>query len=432
MTNRLYKRLLAGMGANSLGMAITIGIQLVSLPLFLAHWDAATYGSWLLISALPAYLSMADVGMVAAAGNRMIMAVGAGKAASANGIFQSAQVFMACVCLGLAVIACPIIWWSPWPQGATDDQRLALMAMSIGVLIALFGGLSEQVFKATQRYATGTLFANLIRVSEWIGSMVGLVLIGSFTAVAFGGLGLRLVGTLVVMVMARKGGHGMTWGFRHSSSEAIRQMLKPAFAFMALPLASALSLQGVTLLVGILLGPVAVAVFNTYRTLARIAVQATAIFSFALWPEFARLFGEGAHSALRQLAIRSAVLSAVQAVLLSAVLYMFAPWLLRVWTHSQIGFEPLVFGVLMTYASMAGIWHVPKVLLMATNLHGELAIWSVLVGALSVVLAWLLGRHMGLVGVSNAMLVSEALIAIICVWIAWRTVLAHTEKIATR
>jgi len=70
----MKRRIIAGMGANSFGMAITIGIQLISLPLFLHYWNTSTYGVWLMLSAIPAYLSMADVGMVTAAGNRMNMA----------------------------------------------------------------------------------------------------------------------------------------------------------------------------------------------------------------------------------------------------------------------------------------------------------------------------------------------------------------------
>jgi hypothetical protein len=60
----MLRRILLGFGANAFSQAINIAIQLVSLPLFLLYWDASTYGTWLLLSALPGYLMMADVGMV--------------------------------------------------------------------------------------------------------------------------------------------------------------------------------------------------------------------------------------------------------------------------------------------------------------------------------------------------------------------------------
>lgn len=434
MSHALRQRVVAGMGANSVGMAITIGTQLASLPLFLAVWDTRTYGVWLMISALPAYLSMADVGMVTAAGNRMTMAMGAGHSALANRVFQSAQGFVLGVCGLLALLVLPGVWWSAWPADASTDQRLALMALVAGVLVSFVGGLSEQLFKATHRYALGTLLGNATRLAEWAGWMLGLLLSGSFMAVALGGLLCRVAGTLLSMHIAGRGAHGLAWGLAHAAPGELRHMVRPAAAFMAFPLANALSLQGVTLLIGAVLGPVAVAVLNTYRTLARTAVQATAIMSHALWPEFARLFGQGALASLRQLAWRSAGWGVAQSLLLSAALFALAPGLLRAWTHGEIGFDPWVFGLLMAYAAVAGLCHVPRVLLMSINRHGPLALWSLLVSALCVAMVWLASEPMGLLGAAAAMLTSEALLTVICLWLAWGAIDApahvpHDQKV---
>lgn len=422
MSRTLRQRVLAGLGAHSVGMAFTIGMQLVSLPIFLSVWDAATYGTWLVVAALPSYLAMADVGMVTSAGNRMTMAMGAGDTALANRVFQSAQVFMALVCALLALIALPCIWWSPWPAASTDDQRIALMALTAGVLMALIGGLSEQVFKATHRYAQGTHLGNLTRLAEWAGWMLGLLAVGSFSAVAIGGLLFRAAGTLMSMAVASQGQHGLRWGSNSATRSTVRQLIGPASAFMAFPLANALSFQGVTLIVGATLGPAAVAVFSTYRTLARTAVQVTAMFSHSLWPEFSRLFGQRAMAELRQLAQRSAWLSAAQVLLLCAGVYLVAPWLLQAWTHGKIPFDPMAFGLLMLYAAVAGLWHVPRVLLMSTNQHGLLAVWAVLAGALCVVLSASFGPPLGLMGVGGAMLLSELLVALACGVLALRSI----------
>ena len=172
----MIRRVIAGIGANSFGIVITIGIQLVSLPLFLHYWDTATYGVWLMLSAIPAYLSMADVGMVTTAGNKMTMAMGKGDIPEANRVFQSAQLFMVIVCGTIAMLIVPLMLWAPIPGLESMDRRVALSAMSIGVLVALFGGgLSEVVFKSTQRYAKGTMLSNYVRLGEWLGSMLGLM-----------------------------------------------------------------------------------------------------------------------------------------------------------------------------------------------------------------------------------------------------------------
>ncbi len=423
----MIRRIIAGMGANSFGMAVTIGIQLASLPLFLHFWDTATYGTWLMLSAIPSYLSMADVGMVTAAGNKMTMAMGKGESLEANRVFQSAQMFMVIVCGVLAVLVVLVMLAAPLPGVATMDQRIALAALSMGVLVSLFGGLSEAAFKSTKRYATGTMAATLVRWGEWMGFMLGLVTVGSFAAVALTGLAVRLAGTIACMVLARSGRQGLSWGIQRADRAEIQSMFKPALSFMAFPLANALSFQGVTLLVGALFGPVAVALFNTYRTIARVAVQVTAIFSHSLWPEFSRLFGQGAMASVNRLFLRSAALGAAQSLLLSVVLYFLSPWMLRLWTHGAIEFVPSLMLLMLLYAAVGGIWHVPRVLLMATNQHTGLAYWSIFAGMLSVGLAWLLSSAFQLNGVSLAMLLSELFIALTCSWLAYSaTTMTHT------
>jgi alpha-maltose-1-phosphate synthase len=391
-------RVLAGMGANSFGMALSIGIQLASLPLFLYYWDTATYGNWLILSAIPAYLSMADVGMVTAAGNKVVMAMGKGDETEANRVFQSAQLFMAVVCSGVAMLAIPTALFVPLPGVSGLDMRMALGLLSGSVLLSLFGGLYEVVFKATQRYAAGTMLGNLTRLIEWLGMMLGLVLSGTFTAVALGGLVFRLGGIALGMSLARRGNHPLHWGFAAADRKEIRSMVKPALSFMAFPLSNALSFQGITLLVGALLGPASVAIFTTYRTLSRFAVQATAVLSHALWPEFSTLFGRGDMPALQHMFRKTFLLGAAQAILLSAVLYPLAPWLLQLWTHNAIARIPSLMFCMLLYAAIGGSWHVPRVLLMATNQHARLASWSIVGGVLTVALAWMLGQVHELTG----------------------------------
>ena len=89
-----------------------------------------------------------------------------------------------------------------------------------------------------------------------------------------------------------------------------------------------------------------------------------------------------------------------------------------------------VVGLLIAYAAVSGLWHVPRVLLMATNQHGTLALWTVLGGAVCLTLtAWWAPRA-GLNGVGLAMLTSELLVALACVALALRA-LGHDRSTRT-
>ena len=416
----MLRRLILGFSANALGQAVNITIQICSLPLFLIFWNASTYGTWLLLSAVPAYLIMADIGIVNVAGNKMTMAIGRGDVVEANAVFQSAQLFVTGISISLAIVlTCATLTWPA--ESFTLDMRIALAALLCSVLVSLSGGLADAVFKATNRYAFGTSLDQLARLFEWGGQILGLLVFRNFAGVAIAGLLARAIAVAVLITFAQKGDHGLVLGFKHAERAELTRMLRPAVSFMAFPLANALSFQGVTLVVGLVAGASETTVFMAYRTLARVAVQLTSMFSLALWPEFSRSVGQAGMASVHPLFRRSALLGAGIAALFSPILYAVSPWLLTIWTHGRIEFRPNLMALLLVYAAIGGVWHVPRVLLMSTNRHVGLSGWSLATGFVCVGLAWLLGQQWQSQGVAAAMLMSEFFIAAVCIYLANRS-----------
>jgi len=429
--SEVVKRVAAGMGANAFAQMLTIGIQLASLPIFLRYWDISRYGLWLMICAVPSYFAMADIGMVTAAGNKMTMAIGRGDSNEANSIFQSALVFMLITCGTLALIAIPTVLTLPLGILRSFDQRAALCALILGVLFSFFGGLSEAIFRATGRYGLGTMLANLVRLAEWFGSIAGLILFGSLSSVALGGLSARLVGLAVLIGLSADGKSGIKWHYSCARREEVRAMTKPALSLMLFPLSNALSLQGMTLLAGYELGPVILVIFNTYRTLARTAVQVTGVFSLSLQPEFSRFFGKAGAEGVVLMYRRAAVLGIILAVGFGILLYFSGPLLLRLWTHGKIEFQRPLMLLMLTYAAVSGAWYVPRVLLVATNEHSQLALWSLAVAAASLVVAGVLCPQWNLEGIVFAMMLSEIALAFICARLVQKIVFVPKLRMAS-
>jgi O-antigen/teichoic acid export membrane protein len=295
----------------------------------------------------------------------------------------------------------------------------------------MYGGLPDAVFKATGRYPAGTMLAQAIRIAEWGGSMLGLALFRNFAGVAIGALVAKGAGTAAAIYLSQQGGHELRLGFRQASRAEFFSMIRPAVSLMAFPLAFGLSFQGVTLLVGALAGTSAVALFNTYRTIARVAVQLTGMFSHAAQPEFSLLYGKAGIEGVRNFYRQAALLSAAQSVGLSVVLFFVSPLLLQVWTHGRIGFEPTTMIWLLAYAAAGGVWHVPRILLLATNQHIGLSVWLIVSGVLSVSLGWLFGTVWQVNGISAAMFVSESFIAAVCIYVVHRLFAEARPKSST-
>src|ERR1700719_3609809 len=101
----IVRRSIRGIGATALGPVVTSLIQLGSVPLLLHAWGAAKYGDWLLLSAIPSYLTLSDLGFGDSSGSDMSMRVAAGDRQGAIETFQSSWVFLSLVSLFVALLA---------------------------------------------------------------------------------------------------------------------------------------------------------------------------------------------------------------------------------------------------------------------------------------------------------------------------------------
>jgi O-antigen/teichoic acid export membrane protein len=406
----IARRIASGAGAYGYAQAVSIGTQLVSLPLFLYHWDMATYGYWLALTALPFYLSLADAGISTASSNQMIGLIAQGQKARAAEVFESAVAFLSSISLLILLVVGVTLLLLPANTLAAPHWKTVLMLLSISVVLGLFCSLAEVIYKATGGYAAGTYLVTTGRLTEWAGGLTGLVLTQSFIGVATAALLARLAYTLLSVWLSQQRTDFLRWGVRRASLADIRQAAAPGALFFSLSLTNALSLQGFTLLVAATLGPAATAVFNTYRTLARIVVQVTNALSNPLWPELTALKGQqndGAFWKLYRKANRLGLLIAAAGALL---VYLVSPYLLDVWTHGHIPFTATSMALFLLYAAVCSATQVPRVVLMSINRHAGLAWQSLAAAVVALVVAWLVWGSAGMAGVVGAMLLGEALV----------------------
>src|SRR3989442_257140 len=132
MHNNIVRRLLKGFGANLYGQAAVVVIQLAGVPILLNYWHPQLYGEWLILFAIPGYLSMTDLGFSQSAANDMTARVARGDRAGALTVFQSlgALVFLAAfaglVLVGIAVALLPVGSWMHFAGLNTRDVRWVL------------------------------------------------------------------------------------------------------------------------------------------------------------------------------------------------------------------------------------------------------------------------------------------------------------------
>src|SRR5579863_3348367 len=158
-SSRVRGRLLRGLGATALGPVATAIIQFASVPCLLHFWGAAKYGDWLILFAIPSYLTLSDLGFGDASGSDMTMRVAAGDRQGAIETFQSSWVLLSLVSLFMALLAGVVVWqihWHNWLKLTTLSDRYAsavVLVLGLYTLVSQQCGIFESGFRCDGNFA---------------------------------------------------------------------------------------------------------------------------------------------------------------------------------------------------------------------------------------------------------------------------------------
>ncbi|HTC61369.1 MAG TPA: hypothetical protein VK709_00875 [Candidatus Saccharimonadales bacterium] len=432
--NGLRQRLMRGLGASALGPVVTAIIQLGSVPILLHVWGVARYGDWLLLSAIPSYLTLSDLGFGDASGSEMSMSVAANDRDRALETFQSSWVLVSIVSFVSLLLASVIAWQIPWQKWLrlstiSSPQAAAVMvALAAYVVVSQQNGITESGFRADGNFATGTFWLMILRLVEVAAATIVAWRGHSLLSVACTYLIVRAMGTITYIALLHRLSPWIRYGACTARWKTIRRLIAPAFGFMAFPIAYAISLQGFTLLIGSILGPVAVVSFATLRSLSRVSFQIIGVIKVAIWPELSRAFGEGNISLARQLHRRACQASLGLSIAGGLLLALVGPAIYGVWIRQKVPFNAACFYILLMVVVTNSLWDTSSVIAMSVNGHCRIAVLYIGAGILSLVLARLLIFHLGIIGAAVALLASDALMT----GYAVRTALQHVEDNAQR
>lgn len=371
----VLSRLLRGFGANAYGQVVTAVVQIVGVPILLHCWGKELYGEWLILFAIPSYLSMTDLGFSQSAGNDMTARVGRGDHAEALKVFQSlAGLVYAIVAAGL-VLSAALLWalplqnWMHLKLMSTSEMRWVLWLLAAQVFATLLNNVSHAGFRASGDYALHVSLNNTTRLLQFAGVWVIAIAGGGPVAAATLFFAVQALATPAFAVLLVYRHRWLRFSLEYASRSELRRLLKPAAANVAFPCAQALNIQGMVLVVGAVLGPLAVVVFYTLRTLTRLALQLVVGVSNAAEPELAVAYGAGDHKLMQSLfvhALRAALWLALTA---AAVLTLFGSVILKVWTHDKVPMHPALFAFLLGSAVASVLWFGSLTTLRSANRH---------------------------------------------------------------
>lgn len=393
MTTR--NRLKAALGANVTSQAITILIQITSIPVFLYFWTLEQYGAWLVLAAIPSYFALADFGFLSVTINKMTIVTAAGDACRANVLFQTSFKLWKLVLGGVLLISIAMVIIIDYAPLDTTGNKLTLILLATSAVLSMSSALADAIFRSNGEFALGTHLGNGARVIEWLGLLAGLAVGGSFLSAAIGQFLACILTFVLRWQISRKRHPAVCWSTDAASNRELRELFKPAVAFMAFPLGNAINIQGMTLIVGYLFGPAFLAMFNTYRTLSRIQIQAVSVVGKSIWPELSRQFGARNQKNVLSLTRHGTFISIIIAFTTCILLYTFGEYLLQLWTSGRVPYQSAIFHALLVPTLLTSFWQMTMVALSATNNHISLSSFYLAASVVSVSITALLGSWLG-------------------------------------
>jgi O-antigen/teichoic acid export membrane protein len=400
------RRVSSGAAANVLNLFYVTAITGLTVPALIHAWGVPNYGTWLMLTAIPTYLSLSDFGFATAATNEIAMSSARGDLVRATATLHSVW--------ALNLVACAVIVLVSGLAGfvmyATDfhaEFAAVVPALAAFSAACLLSRVVLGAFRGGGRYATGTLLYDGLQFCEGVLSLIAAFLGLKFLGVALTLLAARAGSTLISYLVLRKTIPHLSLGVSKGTVSQLKDLLPPAFASMSIPVALALNMQGVAVVLGAIVSPAATAALSTTRTVSRIAVQIISALNRALIPELSAASARGDHGARAKI-LRLNRLVLIAVVLPAAVAFIAVGGpLVSLWTSGRIvpPFPTVAFlGVAM---ALHCIWFFGTNMLSATNAHGQMAVGLLFASTLTVGLAYVGGHAYGINGVAASIAIGE-------------------------
>ena len=415
MDSRTKRRLLLNFIANWIGRLANTIILFVQVPVFLHFWSVPLYGDWLIINTVPTYLTFSNVGFGSVAGNEMTMLFARGDRDGALRIFQSCWWLISIICTATIILMSAALYFLPAThllrlQNTGDtDAKWIIFYLGIAVLLGQLEQLLQAAYRCIGRNAYGAILKNVCTLLAFAIMLVPVIL-GKGpreTALVFAAVNIAV--TIFFCFLVK---HDIPWieyGWTHASRAEIRKLARPALAFMGFPIGNALNLQGTLLAVGYALGPTAVVVFSTARTVSRVALQMVQMVNSTFEPEMTMAFGASNIDLTRSLHRRAVQFALIIAVVIVACMMLFGPWFLTHWTNGHVPPSKNLLAILLLVVIFYTLWSTSATLMTSTNQHQRLAAYYIVATTITCALCYLLARWYGLFGAAISLLVAETI-----------------------
>jgi O-antigen/teichoic acid export membrane protein len=308
----LRRNLLATYGAH----AASIASGLALTPIIVHELGKEQYGLWVFIGSLTVFLGLLDVGVGPAVVRFAAFEHGRGR--DVNGVASAALGVYGVLLVVAGTIAVALAWLVPHLLDVSADlvwpARAATLLVAGGIVLRFPLGLAQSLLASRQRFDVTNL-GIVISIALYTALVAG-VLRGRGGVVLLAGLALAAAGLrfLVPLLWIPREFPGLRLSRRLVTRERMRELLTFSWYGFLIQIAAKIVSSADVIVVGVILGPAAAALYGIPSRLFGLALSAGTAWTNVLFPAFSEL--EGREDLPRQRELLIAALRVGMAVML--------------------------------------------------------------------------------------------------------------------
>ena len=409
----VLRQLMKGSLANAFGQVVVIAIQLITPPILTNTWGVAMFGTWILLSSIPAYLSMSDLGLATTAGNDMTMRIASHDEDGARAVYHSAWLSISVCCCVIAIVGMAIAFSLPdsyLPKAVYIPHlqaRITIALLFLYSCVCLQSSIQQAGFRCLGLYAEGTAINAVTMALEATGTVIIVLSGGKIMPVMIALLVTRTASVVASAVYLWSRASWLKPSIKSASLPEVRRLLHFGFITMLIPGAYTMNIQGLLLIVGLVLGPASVTTIAVTRTITRVGIQSAALLNHAVMPEFSMAAARKDRRALDQLFTIN--LLAYIALLAGAFvsLVVAGPFIISIWTRGAVSVDRSLIIAMAAAMVFQGLWHGTGNLLLSVSKQSSYAPHFFICNLCMIGVCYLAAKAFGIYGAAYALCLGE-------------------------
>ncbi|MDR3651554.1 MAG: hypothetical protein P4L34_01130 [Paludibacter sp.] len=398
------KKLIQNGLASAVQKIIKIAEQLLLVPFFITTWGAAYYGEWLTLTIIPTIIGFSDLGFGTAAANSFVLKYASDDKQGAANIAKSGFLSIIFIVVSSILVSILLIfilsYYHIFDKSLIVKQQaiLAVSFLMASRIIFFFQQLYEAHFRAARRASLGMILLSVYSSAVLIFSLIVLLLGGGVVQFALTNLIITVLFILSYGFVAHRI-LPITKEYKGVVLKSdIKSLIHKGFGFLLSPVWQAVFFQGTTFVVRIVLGPVAVTVFNTVRALTRAVNQANSTIIASVLPELQFEIGSGNLKQARKIFRIGLSIIVIIAIGGMMLLFVGGPWFYELWTRKALNPPTMMWNIFIIGILFSGTWWMSSDVLIAANKPYNFTIKALVVAILAVIASYFLSRQFGLTG----------------------------------